>query len=474
MAESPSGTWPGCRTRSLNHLPHRLTILAAGLALALLLACLHAEGMTAESEAKPNIVIILADDLGYGDLSTYGGWIEVPHIDRLAEEGVKLTDFHSNGPVCSPTRAALMTGRYQQRAGIPGVVFADPNRPEHEDGLQPHEVTFVELLKQAGYVTGIFGKWHLGYDRKYNPVRQGFDEFRGYVSGNVDYFSKVDQAGHYDWWHNERQVEEPGYTTQLITRHAVRFIEENKDGPFCVYIPHEAPHSPFQGPNDAPAGFRRIGNAPVRQGLSDEVVRRKFREMVVAMDEGIGEVVQTLKRLGIAERTLVVFFSDNGAARHGDNSPLRGGKGSLWEGGHRVPAVAWWPGRIAPGTVSDETAVSFDVMPTLLDLAGIDVPDGHHLDGVSLVPLLLKGEPLPERDLFWEYRGQSAVRQGLWKLLINARGPEETIGLYNLHEDLGEQTNLAEQYPERVSAMRQALKSWKQDVTTGATVQPSH
>lgn len=461
-----------CRRSLRPHGCRRLIPLAAGLLAVLLTAAVLNPSVLARPGTRPNIVLIMADDLGYGDLSPYGGWIDAPHIDRLAEEGLRFTDFHSNGPVCSPTRAALMTGRYQQRSGIPGVVFADPDRAEHDDGLQPGEVTFAERLQNAGYATGIFGKWHLGYFRKYNPLRHGFDEFRGYVSGNVDYFSKVDQAGHDDWWRNEQKVREPGYTTHLITRHAVRFIEKNKDRPFCLYVPHEAPHSPFQGPDDDPDGFRRVGNAPVRQGLPDETARRKFREMVLAMDEGIGEIVDTLERLGIAERTFVFFFSDNGAARHGDNSPLRGRKGTLWEGGHRVPAVAWWPSHIAPGRVTDETALGMDIMPTLLELAGVDAPEGHRLDGTSLVPLLLEDERLPERDLFWEFRRQSAVRRGPWKLLVNRRGGEERIGLYNLEDDLGEEENLAEQAPQRVSVMREALENWRKDVTAGATEQP--
>ncbi len=209
---------------------------------------------------QPNFVIIMADDLGYGDIGCYGNSrIKTPNIDRLAEEGTRLTDFHSSGAVCSPTRAGLMTGRYQQRAGIEAVIAAAPNSRTHTLGLQDQEVTFAEQLSKAGYQTAIFGKWHLGYHKQYNPVRHGFGQFRGYVSGNVDFFSHVDQAGQLDWWRDDRIEDEPGYTTHLITRHAVAFIDANHSGPFCLYVPYEPPHYPYQGPDDTPV--RTVGAA---------------------------------------------------------------------------------------------------------------------------------------------------------------------------------------------------------------------
>ena len=200
----------------------------------------------------PNMVIILADDLGYGDLGTFGGWIPSPHLDALAKSGLKFTDFHSNGVVCSPTRAALMTGRYPQRAGIPGVIVAALEGKTHNDGIQDAEWTLAEALRDKGYATGLMGKWHLGYQKPFNPTRHGFDQFRGYISGNVDYFSHIDQAGVEDWWHDEKLEAEEGYSTHLITKHAVDFIVENKNRPFFLYVAHEAPHYPFQGPHDKP------------------------------------------------------------------------------------------------------------------------------------------------------------------------------------------------------------------------------
>ena len=436
----------------------------------LLLCLLLVPGCSRQSPSprRPNVVIILVDDLGYGDLSTYGGWIETPHLDRMAAEGLRFTDFHASAPVCSPTRAGLLTGRYQQRAGLPGVVYANPARNRHH-GLHVAETTFAERLQQAGYATALFGKWHLGYESRYNPIHHGFDRFRGYLSGNVDYFSHVDQMGFYDWWEGDQQVEEPGYVTRLITRHAVQFIEAHQDQPFCLYLAHEAPHYPFQGPNDA--AFRVVGEQ-IGEDREPERVRRAYREMVQEMDTGIGEVMQTLERLGLADETLVLFFSDNGATADGSNGALRGFKGSLWEGGHRVPALAWWAGRIAPGGVTEAPAISLDVMPTILEAAGVTLPEEHRLDGVSLLPLLLDGEAPAPRTLFWAYQEQAALRRGPWKLVVEATG-QEGVALYNLDADFGETIDLSDAEPQRVEALMADLEAWRLDVSNGATLQPS-
>jgi arylsulfatase A-like enzyme len=414
---------------------------------------------------KQNFIIILADDLGVGGTSVYGGWIKTPHLEQLAAEGVKFTDFHSNSPVCSPTRAALMTGRYQQRAGIPGVIYADPRMPVHYSGLQTSEVTFPRLLKPVGYTCAIMGKWHLGYQKKYNPLHHGFDEFRGYVSGNVDYISHYDGAGNHDWWDGLERVEEEGYTTHLITKHSVKFIEENVDRPFCLYVAHEAVHSPFQGPGSQ---ILRGPNRGKREGGQDLAKEEAYVQMMTEMDKGVGEIVAAVKRLGLAENTLIFFFSDNGQARPAPAAasyrcPLRSIKGTVWEGGHRVPAIAWWPGKIKPGTVNNDLFIGMDLMPTMLELAGARVPEGHKLDGVSMVAALL-GKRMGARQLFWDGR---AMRDGKWKLVAGPDG-----GLFDLDADLGEQSNLADKYPERASEMAAAIERWKMAVAAEATKQP--
>lgn len=424
------------------------------------------------AQRPPNMVIILADDLGYGDLGTFGGWIPSPHLDALAKSGLKFTDFHSNGVVCSPTRAALMTGRYPQRAGIPGVIVAALEGKTHNDGIQDAEWTLAEALREKGYATGLMGKWHLGYQRPFNPTRHGFDQFRGYISGNVDYFSHIDQAGVEDWWHDEKLEAEEGYSTHLITQHAVDFIVKNKNRPFFLYVAHEAPHYPFQGPHDKP--LRTVGQPGEIQGARTDK-KAAYKEMVEALDEGVGEIVSKLEELKLHENTLVWFMSDNGAARQGSNKPLRGYKGGVWEGGHRVPAIASWPSVIPSSTETSLLTMTCDVMPTLLSIADVGW-DGHQpLDGTNLTPWLTDpsraAEALSKRALFWN---GTAMRQGPWKLIQTKGTPAPRYQLFNLKQDLSETQDLATQYPKRVDSMRRALSHWKTDMEQTRTSQPSH
>lgn len=422
-----------------------------------------------EKKARPNIVLIMADDLGYGDLSCYGSThCDTPQLDRLAARGMRFTDFHSSGTVCSPTRAGLLTGRYQQRAGIDGVVYADPKRNRHH-GLQKNEITLAQCMQDAGYRTGMFGKWHLGYQRQYNPTFRGFQQFVGYVSGNVDYFAHLDGTGVFDWWHDAKlNRDEQGYVTHLITDHAIEFIRQQKDEPFFVYIAHEAVHYPYQGPNDKP--IRKEGVGDIKSAKRKDIANA-YREMNTEMDRGIGKIVSLLKQLKLTDKTLIFFLSDNGANNKGSNGKLRGFKGSVWEGGHRVPAIACWPGHIPAGTVCDETTISIDLMPTILELAHASVPTNHKLDGVSLLPVLKKQQELKPRLVYWDYKGNSAVRQGPWKLVLN-QNRKSPVELFHLGKDISESQNLAKKQPQRVTRMQSALTAWKNDVTQTATPQP--
>jgi arylsulfatase A-like enzyme len=269
--------------------------------------------------------------------------------------------------MCSPTRAALLTGRYQQRAGIQAVLSC---KSTYETGMAPEQVTFAEVLKTAGYSTACFGKWHLGYSPPFGPVAQGFDTYRGHVAGGSDYFSHVDRSGRADWWKDTQLQAEEGYTTELLTDHAIEFIQRNRGKPFCAYVPYQAVHFPFQGPNDE--ADRVVGGnywSKAKYGRRyEDVEDRKaaYKEMIEALDAGVGKIVEAVKQLGLAKRTLIFFTSDNGAYRWvGSNLPCRGQKGDLWEGGHRVPAIAYWPGKIKAGSITDETVLTMDLFPRL-------------------------------------------------------------------------------------------------------------
>ncbi len=414
----------------------------------------------AQKQDKPNIIIIMADDMGYGDLSCYGSTlISTPNLDKMASEGIKFTDFHSNGPVCSPTRAAILTGKYQQRVGIDGVVTAKHHR---DKGLDTSEKTFAEAIKEAGYVTGMFGKWHVGYKTKFNPINQGFDEYIGYVSGNVDYHSHIDQEGYEDWWNGDKIKNEKGYSTDLITEHSVDFIKRHKDEPFLLYIPHEAPHGPFQG--RLSKAEREIGwknGAKQKDKMSEEELNNIYKEMVEVMDEGVGAVMKTLKDLKLDKNTLVFFCSDNGASQKvGSNGGLRGYKSTLWEGGHRVSAMAWYPGTIAPNQVNNETILTMDLFPTIMDFVG--AKKTKNLDGISLKDNLIKGDDLSKRDLFWGYLGRTALRVGYWKLILRNNDAEPL--LFNLKDDIQENNNVANEHPDRVKLMVAKIKSWNKEV----------
>lgn len=418
------------------------------------------------ADERPNVVFIMADDLGYGDLSCYGGWIETPHIDSIAENGLRLTDYHSNGNVCSPTRAALMTGLYQQKVGIPFVVVAAEKSPNHFAGIQAAESTWPEVMKAGGYRTGIFGKWHLGYFEHYNPLLHGFDKFIGYVSGNVDFFSHIDQAGNEDWWNGRKLTPETGYSTHLITKHAVSFIHANSDSPFFLYVPHEAPHYPYQGPDDK--ADRTLGGTFENHGSRNDK-KAAYREMVTEMDKGVGEILYALRETGLEKNTIVVFCSDNGATSLGSNGALRGTKGTNFEGGHRVPCVVQWPGKYSPGHSNSQLMLSMDWMATILAITSLSDKPKRQLDGINVNEFLLgEKEPL-ERTVMWN---DNTLRSGKWKMMLPQKGIKETL-LFDLSEDPSETRNLAEDFPAVVELLTADLLDMANDARAKATKQPT-
>jgi len=421
-----------------------------------------------EGNNPPNIILILADDLGYGDISCYGNTtIRTPNLDLLASEGVKFTDFHSNGAVCSPTRAALLTGKYQQRTGVEGVITAKSHR---DVGLDLNEITLAEEFKMHGYDCAMYGKWHLGYSKEYNPTLQGFDEFTGFVSGNIDYHAHIDQEGYLDWWKGNKIDNEAGYSTDLITDYGMTYIENHhsdiNNKPFFLYLAHEAPHYPYQK-RDSEI-LRKVGVAGTKPVEKDSIPFI-YREMVEIMDEGIGKILQKLKEVGQYDNTIIVFLSDNGASQNGNNGVLRGYKAGAYEGGSRVPAIISFPGKIKKGIINNQTILTMDLLPTLLDFIG-QKPSSNNIDGISIKDHLLYGADLPERDVFFSFKNRSFIRSGDWKLVRISDNGEAEIELYNLSEDLQEKNDLSPDNPEMVKALTDKLNIWSKEIRQGVKV----
>lgn len=439
---------------------------------------------------SPNIILILADDLGYGDLGGfYNGKAHTPKLNLLADEGMLFTDFHSNGAMCSPTRAALLTGRYQQRLDIEDPLPGDWQKKGvgaikgiAGENLQTTP-TMADYLKKAGYATAFFGKWHLGNHPDANPRNFGFDVFRGLTSGDGDYFSKMDRYGYPDWWHNEKLSFQEGYTTDVITENGIQFISENKGQPFFLYLAHLGVHFPWQAPTDGDLEIRNEGTdytsslpgpASKLGPHAPEEVPGKLIEMIESLDRNVGKLISYLKAEGLDKNTLLIFTSDNGQYLNyqgdtwpqvGSNGMLKGEKSDLYEGGHRVPAIAWWPGKIQGGSRSSETLASFDLLPTFLELTGQSLPDPRgkdRLDGQSLLPVLTSQEKMPGRTLFWRTPEAIAVRRGPWKLLEDRSNG--TLALYHLGQDLAESRDLKSDYPEILRELSRERDRWEREM----------
>ena len=421
--------------------------------------------MPAPSPQRPNFVFIVADDLGYADLGCYDGRPAEfgpvsPHIDTLAEGGLRFTEGYSNAPVCSPTRFALMTGRYQYRLrGALDEPMSSRTRDSAVLGLPPSHPTLPSLLRAAGYRTALVGKWHLGYPPHFSPLRSGYEEFFGPMSGGVDYFSHRTTSGHHDLWLGEQDHAADGYLTDLISDRAVDYLERTAgtSAPFLLSLHYTAPHWPWETRDDAHLSEEVRSNLFHVHGGSIQTYRR----MIHHMDEGIGRVVQTLRRLGALENTLLVFTSDNGGERYSDNWPLVGGKMDLTEGGIRVPWIAHWPAVIQPGKSSAQHCLTMDWTATMLDAAGVTAAPEHPLDGVSLLPLL-HGGPAFERAMYWRmnHRGPRALRRGRWKYL-QVDGHDY---LFDIDADARERANRAPREPGRLAAMREDWLRWNESM----------
>lgn len=461
----------------------------------------------AQSEAPPNILLITADDLGKTDISLYGSeTVETPNMDAIGTEGVTFTDAYCSSPICSPSRAGMITGRYQQRFGMevqPQNRYAR-NRLEYfivnhfidtgqwflvergstpkksameKQGLPPSEITLGELLQSAGYRTGITGKWHLGFNEEFIPNNRGFDEQYGFYEA-FSLFAPVDSPGIVEYrhdyyankhiWKQERSgpcairrnhevIEEPEYLTFRIAEEANRFLEENRERPFFLYVPFSAPHTPFQAPEEYYDRFSHVKDKN----------KRVYYAMIAALDDGVGMIMEKLSELGLEENTLVMFASDNGGATYTEateNAPLKGGKFMNFEGGVNVPAMLRWKGTIDEGKKYSHMVTLLDFFSTAAGAVGVPLPGDRVIDGKDLLPYLRgEKENPPHRALFWRAAYSKAVRSGPWKLIIDEKNGREL--LYNLEDDKVEKRNLAERRPEVVGRLKGLLEEWEKGLT---------
>jgi len=435
------------------------------VALALFLLAGWQAGTQAQRQPaqKPNILVIVADDLGYADIGVNGCQdVPTPHIDSIARNGVRFTNGYVSGPYCSPTRAGLLTGRYQQRFGHefnPGP----PNNADPEFGLPLTETTLPQRLKAVGYATGMVGKWHLGYEPKFHPMKRGFDEYFGFLGGAHSYVDNGDDLNRV--LRGTEAVKEVSYLTDMFGDEAVAFIERQKARPWFLYLAFNADHVPMHAKESYLARFAHIKD-PLRQ---------KFAAMHAAMDDNIGRVLDALRKHKLEENTLIFFVSDNGGPTNNNgsrNTPLRGFKAQTWEGGIHVPMLAQWKGTLPAGKVYEHPVIQLDFLPSALAAAGVQAKAEWKLDGVNLLPYLTsKQEGVPHAALYWRFGGQIAVRMGDWKL-VKAPGAGATQGefrtkastegahLYNLASDIAEQNNLAEKEPARLKQLAKAWDEW--------------
>jgi len=415
--------------------------------------------------ARPNVLFILADDLGWGDLSCYGRPdYRTPNLDKLAGEGVRFTQAYSASPVCTPTRCAFVTGQYPARHPV-GLMEPLPWRKQEGGvtGLDPKHPTIASHLAAHGYETALVGKWHLGYLPKYGPLKSGFAEFYGIMSGGVEYFTHDDSNGERDFFENETPVppERAGYMTDLLTTRAVEFLRRRRTRPFYLSLHYTAPHWPWEGPGDQELSkTKKRGLREFRGGGSFKI----YAEMMRSLDDGVGRVLQTLREMRLDEDTLVIFTSDNGGERFSYNWPFRGEKDELLEGGIRVPAIVRWPGIVAPGRVTEQVAITMDWTATILSAAGAKVGNEpqHKLDGIDLLPVIRRRDAQAtfERTLFWRHRNQNAMRSGNWKYLHN--GEEEH--LFNLGADARENAEFQQTHPRELERLRADFAKWEQGV----------
>lgn len=444
---------------------------------------------------RPNIVLILADDLGYGDVGVFRGsapWKNrepvpenvsppgTPALDRLAREGMKLTSFYTNDSVCSPTRAALMTGRYNHRTGVvnvlgqlsSGMQKISSQDQETFSGLPLEEFTLPEFLKDQGYNTACFGKWHLGDFKKHHPMDKGFDHYVGCEDWAGDNFSLKDPSGNSYFYRDREIVEAPGYWyTDVLVDEAIRYMSQDHNRPFFTYLALTTPHLPLIGPDDKVIANKWNEEKDSRFGPRNDL-HQAYKEVVEGMDAAIGRLLQHLKKSGLEENTLIIFTSDNGPVDYGSCAPFRGRKNWFWEGGIRVPTIVTWKGRVTPGSTSNTPAMTMDLLPTIASILKAPLPSDRIIDGADISGIFLENDLPAPRKFFWEkpvgvqmykfHQRRWAVRDGPWKLVHDS--PGKPLELFNLKSDPKEQHNLADQYPGIVNLLKDSFQRWKSTV----------
>jgi arylsulfatase A-like enzyme len=404
-----------------------------------------------KNNLRPNILFILADDMGWGDLSCYGRPdYRTPHIDLLASQGTRFTDAYSASAVCTPTRCGYITGRYPARFKIG---LEEPLTATNNDvGLEPGQPTIASLLKQSGYDTALIGKWHLGFRPEWGPNAHGFDEFFGILAGAGDYFLHKNGLGQPDLYENLSPVERNGYLTELLTQRAVNYVKKRRSAPFFLSLHYTAPHWPWQGPKGGETvTFTDQTIEPVTMGSGGSL--KMYAEMMKSLDAGVGRVMQSLRAAGIDRRTLVIFTSDNGGERFSYDWPFSGGKGDLLEGGIRVPAIVRWPGVVPANRVTGQMAITMDWTTTMLAAAETD---RQSLDGIDLLPVIKGTSPVSDRTFFWRIGTQDAVREGKWKYFRKA----EVRRLFDLILDQHEQADFSKKHPEILQRLMSEFDRW--------------
>lgn len=464
-------------------LNRREYLKAAGLGLAALVVpgCTGIHPRLSEKR-PPNIVLIVSDDHGYRDLGCYGSPdIKTPNLDRLAADGVRLTSFYVTWPACTPSRGSLLTGRYPQRNGTydmfrNDLVDHDYLYPKDEyavswemvGGMDTREVLIPRALKQAGYVSGIFGKWDLGQLHRFLPLQRGFDEFYGFTNTGIDYWTHERYGVPSMRRGNEPTTQDKGtYATDLFRREAIKFIQKHKDRPFFCYVPFNAPHgaSNLERPRpgvQAPLEYIRAHYGEYDPKDADTRKARRMRYMAATtyMDEAIGQILETLAKHGLGDNTIVIFFSDNGGSGEADNAPLKGGKSQMFEGGLRVPCIVRWPGVIPAGTVCDEFLGSMEIFPTLCSAAGVRPPAGVTLDGFDVTAVLAGRKKSPRKEMCWQRQGDKAARVGSYKWVESARGS----GLFDLASDIGERRDVSNEKPDVLSEVKSRFAAWEKQM----------